>query len=300
MMDIHQDILEKHKTHDGARASVVRADEQDTRDWLRSAPMCSELARYRIAHCGIMHASHPMQIAREHLSGTFFLASFGGVGEIMIDGMWRRVPSGIACVQPPFISNALRAVGHARWSFCWVRYQEPPETHPLVSIHSPAMASFDSEPLRRAIQGLHADVSLNDAPRTAGMWTQLVHSYVMGFADPFRGDDRLQHIWEAVERDPRAGWTLPRLAKMAGVSKEHLRRLTTASVGRTPIQHVTFLRMHHAAKLLITTDWSVSEVAERVAFSSPFSFSNTFLRWYGTRPSEYRDIFGKDAATLVP
>lgn len=290
-------VFEKHILGRATRVQVVRASDADSRDWLRSAPICSELSHHSITHCGIMHAVHPMEITRRQLSGAFFLACFEGQGEVLIDGLWQEVGAGLACVQPPFIPNALRAVPRKRWSFCWVRYRGAPAARPIVSIHAPAVGDFGVAPLRSAIEGLRGEMDGAADPRALRHWTDLVHGYVSSFAQAFRGQDRLQHVWEAVERDLGNAWTLDRLARRARMSKEHLRRLTSRSLGRTPIQHVTYLRMHHAAELLTTTDLTLAEIAERTAFATPFALSDTFLRWTGSRPINYRKRFQASMAT---
>ena len=132
MKQIHKDIREKHMLGSRTRASAVRADDKDEREWLAQAPICQNLSDYRIAHCGIMHALPPFEIVRVNLSGTFFFASLESAGQVLIDGEWRVVGSGQACVRPPFMPNALKARGRKAWKFCWVRYHERPSTQAAV------------------------------------------------------------------------------------------------------------------------------------------------------------------------
>lgn len=288
MKQIHEGIREKHMLGPKTRTSVVRADDKDTRDWLAVAPICENLADYRIAHCGIMHALPPFEIVRVNLSGTFFFACLEGAGQVLIDGEWRMVGAGQACVQPPFIPNALKARGRKAWKFCWVRYQESPSKRPLVSLHAPSIGDFDGDPLRCGIEGLHAEASQAASQHALRKWGDLIHNYVLSFAQPFGGDERLLKTWRIVERRLQEEWTLDRLAKTACVSKEHLRRLCLGSLGRAPIQHIAFLRMQHAAQLLITTDSAIASIARKVGYANQFAFSDTFQRWIGCRPSSYR------------
>lgn len=294
MANIHPHIREKHILGRSTRLQVVRSSGEDEREWLREAPICSQLARARIAHCGVMHAVHPMEIIRPQLSGSFFLACFGGEGEVLIDGNWKRVAHGFACVQPPFITNALRAAKRKPWEFCWVRYFQPLQRSWFESLHSPAIGAFDASPLRAALDGLWSEQKANANPRALRAWVALIHDYVLDFSEGFHGKDRLQRVWKAVEARLARKWQLEQLAKIAGVSKEHLRRLTTQALGRTPMQQVTHLRMHHAAKLLATTSLDMTEIATSVGFATPFAFSDTFLRWMSVRPSEYRARFNAD------
>jgi transcriptional regulator GlxA family with amidase domain len=59
-------------------------------------------------------------------------------------------------------------------------------------------------------------------------------------------------------------------------------------LGRSPMQHLTFLRMQRARHLLSVTDDKIEVIARAVGFKSVFSFSNIFKKWIGWRPSEQR------------
>ncbi len=285
---IHNDIRETDILGPDTRVLVVRANEEDRREWLSAAPVCDGLGTHRIAHCGIMHASRPFEIVRTKLSGTFFFACFEGEGLVLIDGEWKTVGAGQACVQPPFIPNALKTRRRKLWKFCWVRYQETPQTQSIVSLHAPALGDFDAAPLKCAIEGLHAEVQASRSLHVQQKWSDLTHGYVDSFAQPFRGNDRLIDVWKAVEGHLAEDWSLDRLAAIACVSKEHLRRLCYRSLGRSPVQHIAFLRMHYAAELLMTTDHKISQIARMVGYANQFAFSDTFKRWLGCRPSVYR------------
>jgi len=53
------------------------------------------------------------------------------------------------------------------------------------------------------------------------------------------------------------------------------------------IQYYTILRMLTALKYLLNDKMSVQQVAARVGYSSLPTFSNTFYKIVGVRPSEY-------------
>jgi transcriptional regulator GlxA family with amidase domain len=122
--------------------------------------------------------------------------------------------------------------------------------------------------------------------------TELIQGYVERFAQPWQQDDRLWRLWERVSQDVGRDWTLHELAHLAHVSAEHLRRLCRRALGRTPMHHVTWLRMRKAAELLSTTNLKVETVSHEVGYQNPFVFSNTFKKWIGWRPSEHRGMSG--------
>jgi len=98
----------------------------------------------------------------------------------------------------------------------------------------------------------------------------------------------LRLLWERVAANLADGWSLTRLAAVAGYSNEHLRRLCQRQMGRSPMHQVTYLRMRRAAELLATCDQTIESISQEIGYQNPFVFSNAFTKWIGWRPSEYR------------
>ncbi len=278
------------------RHLAVRADTSDPRKWIQDAPVCSLLGQHHIFHVGMMLAEPPFEIVRLDQSGTFMLACFEGEGMVLAEGEWKRIRAGTACLQPPFVMNALKCSPGKPWKFVWVRYREARGTRPVASSVSPVTGTFDPTALKAAIEGLHAEASGTAATSALHHWAELVHQYVQRFAQPHQADGRLWRMWQRVETELGRAWTLPDLAAIACVSDEHLRRLCRKEFGRTPVQHLTFLRLQRARHLLTVTDDKVETIARTVGFESPFSFSNTFKKWVGLRPSDYRQSCKQESA----
>ncbi|WP_050029108.1 AraC family transcriptional regulator [Verrucomicrobium sp. BvORR034] len=304
MSKTHQDLSETHILGEATTQKVVRVDVRDRREWLAKAPACSALAQHRIAHLGICEAQSPYNIVRMKQSGTYFMACYGGEGRILVDGRWQRCRAGMACLLPPHLLNAFHAVPSKPWNFVWVRYQAVPEQRPLVSASSPVLAKFDPEPLRLAMLGLHAECVRSQAESTGDKvpssapptpapvamhhWVELVQTYVLRFAQPWQMDDRLSRLWEKIAHRLGEPWTLSQLAQEVHMSEEHLRRLTTQQLGRSPMRQLTYLRMRHAAELLSSTEDKIESIALAVGYHNAFVFSTTFKKWTGWRPSEHR------------
>lgn len=269
-------LIETHLVGPATRELKVRAQE------------CPPLAGHHIAHVGIADAAAPYEMVRMDLSGTYLLSCFAGRGEILLDGRWQTCREGWACLAPPHALLAFRAVKGARWKFTWVRYQQPPEQRPIISSSSPALARFDPEPIRCAVEGLAAELRAQVAPMAVTHWVELIHTYVLRFAQPWQSDDRLGHLWEYVATRLGEPWNLDRLAQRCHLSTEHLRRLCRRELGRSPMHQVIYLRMQFAAKLLATTDDKIETIAHDCGYENPFVFSTTFKKWVGWRPSEYR------------
>lgn len=283
--DLDEDV---HQLGGNAEVQVVVADDSDQRDWLADAYICSLLGQHQIAHTGIMSVESDLKVIRADQSGSYFMACISGEGEVLVNGRWKKLKPGNACLLPPFIQNALRSVPGKSWSFVWVRYVESRDVVPIATSRSPVQGKFNDVSLRAAVEGLYAECHSSKTPSVLSQWTELIHQYVLKFAQPEHSDDRLWKLWTKLEQQLEYPWTLAELADAAFMSPEHLRRLCKKELGRSPIQHLTFLRMKHARHLLGTTSDKVEVIARAVGYESPFTFSNTFKNWVGSRPSELR------------
>lgn len=261
---------------------------EDVPTWFGDSPRSQELARHNIAHVGVMDARSPFNIVRHDQSGTFLIACVEGAGKVLSDGDWRTITVGHACLLPPFVMNSFHCEPGKPWKFAWVRYTESRERNPIVAANSPVFGKYAGEPLRHAIEGLHSEADSEAIPATMNLWSELIQGYVMRFAQPHRQDRRLWKLWKTVGTAPGRKWSLIELADAVSVSPEHLRRICAKEIGRSPMQQVTFIRMQHAARLLATTDEKIETVCRAVGYSNPHTFSNTFLKWMGRRPSEHR------------
>ncbi len=282
------ELTDTHLLGPGSRVMGVRVDKQDSRDWMKDLPVCTVLNQHQIAHVGICHAESPFRIVRTQQSGSYFLACIKGEGLILIDGRWQKCRAGNACLLPPRHLNAFHAEAGQPWDFCWVRYQQPEEQRPIATSNSPVLARFHARPLHAAITGLFHECHDVAAPAQMHHWVELIQSYVMRFARPLQGDDRLWRLWNRVSTNLHNNWTVDALAGASHLSGEHLRRLCRRQLGRSPMQHVTYLRMQRAGELLATTDDKVETIATSVGYENPFVFSTTFKKWTGWRPTEYR------------
>lgn len=81
---------------------------------------------------------------------------------------------------------------------------------------------------------------------------------------------------------------LDRLAKEVGYSKFHLHRLFTSLVGFPVYDYVKRRRLTEAARVLISTDKTLVEVALEAGYDSQQAFSLAFSALYKTTPARFR------------
>lgn len=81
--------------------------------------------------------------------------------------------------------------------------------------------------------------------------------------------------------------TLEQLAQMAGLSVSHYSRLFKKTVGYSPIDYLTHLRMDRARELLILSDYRFKTIANSVGYQDEFYFSRVFKKVIGLSPRDY-------------
>lgn len=99
--------------------------------------------------------------------------------------------------------------------------------------------------------------------------------------------DRLTAYVEDVEGKPLV---IADIAELCGVSASHLRRLFKATTGTTISAYVESKRIARARSMLADRRVPLKEIAFRLGFSSPASFSTAFRRAAGMTPMRFRQI----------
>ena len=125
----------------------------------------------------------------------------------------------------------------------------------------------------------------------------LLLAYVIraGFetADPVSGwaaalrDRAITRALLNMQNHPEVGWTVQSLASASDLSRAAFARRFTQLIGQPPFAYLTWWRMVTASRLLAESDLPISVVADRVGYSSEFSFGKAFARETGTSPGAY-------------
>ena len=104
---------------------------------------------------------------------------------------------------------------------------------------------------------------------------------------PYPQHDKLKDIVSFLEKNISENISFKDLSQKFDVSERTLARLFQKELNMSFIQYYTILRMLTALRLLLDERISVNEAALRVGYSSLPTFSNTFNKVIGIRPSDY-------------
>ena len=245
----------------------------------------SSLALARIEAVGLVSPGPGFEFIRLKTPLPIVHATLHGQGEVWVGDQWMPVVQGQVYLMPAGRTTGYRLGKSESWRACWLIGQEPS----LIESDVPMIRSAPVHTLESAIQGLISEFNGECISDLMAIWIELVKSYALRIAGPSQFPERrLENVWEHVLANLSFNWQLKDLARIAFLSEESVRRICRQQTGRTPMEHVTHLRMKSAASLLHMYPYSIDRIATMVGFSNAFSFSVAFKRWCGLPPSQYR------------
>ena len=102
-------------------------------------------------------------------------------------------------------------------------------------------------------------------------------------------DNDFGRIAEYIRKNSSGVISVKKIAAEFGISPQSVRRIFQRNInGLTPGKLIRQQRLILAEELLLRTDFSLQEIAEKCGFSTAFSFSRAFCREYGVPPAQYR------------
>ncbi len=82
------------------------------------------------------------------------------------------------------------------------------------------------------------------------------------------------------------------VARAVGFSPNYLSRRFRTAAGIGLHEYIVFVRLHHAARELLSTADSITKIALRCGFSDSNYFKDSFKKKYGVTPRNYRKPSG--------
>jgi AraC-like DNA-binding protein len=100
--------------------------------------------------------------------------------------------------------------------------------------------------------------------------------------------NRLQPAFEHIEKFYPQPLYVAELARMCHLSKGAFSRLFKLNRSVTPTEHIALTRVRESASLLVNTNLTMDDIAQRTGFPNSFYFSRIFKRLTGQTPVRFR------------
>ena len=101
---------------------------------------------------------------------------------------------------------------------------------------------------------------------------------------------KLKKVLSFIENSYASPLTLDELAKEAGMSRKYFCHFFKRMTQKTPINYLNTYRIEHAARKLIATDNSITEIAYECGFNDLSYFIKTFKSVKGVSPKTFRTM----------
>ena len=258
-----------------------------------NAPEISEL---EIELAGCSNLSGNYTVGRVSPPNHTLFYSIHGQGKFRVPSGEMQLDEGQLIILPAGQSFEVTIVSE-QWDIIWVNLADSERWKSFSKSEAAVLDNAKLEGLHHAMELLYLERDVDS--REAAM--QLVSRYLYRIIDAPLSDvhthdekerrqvSRLHSLFSAVEKQLQFNWDMESLSEKAHYSAPHLHRLCLQVFGRSPKQHVIYLRMTRAKSLLQSTQWPVSYIASYVGYANVFTFSKRFKKSTGLPPSAYRE-----------
>ena len=130
-----------------------------------------------------------------------------------------------------------------------------------------------------------------EVARLAGVSTSTV-SHVLNGTRRVEPATR-RRVLDAIDRHFHEPLRVDALATAAHMSERTLQRLFVRHLGESVGRYVQRLRLAHACRHLVGTDWPIATVAARCGIPNAANFNRQFLAARGMTPGAYRQFFAR-------
>ena len=258
-----------------------------------NAPEISDL---EIELAGCSNLSGNYTVGRVSPPNHTLFYSIHGQGKFRVPSGEMQLDEGQLIILPAGQSFEVTIVSE-QWDIIWVNLADSERWKSFSKSEAVVLDNAKLEGLHHAMELLYLERDVDS--REAAM--QLVSRYLYRIIDAPLSDvhthdekerrqvSRLHSLFSAVEKQLQFNWDMESLSEKAHYSAPHLHRLCLQVFGRSPKQHVIYLRMTRAKSLLQSTQWPVSYIASYVGYANVFTFSKRFKKSTGLSPSAYRE-----------
>jgi len=229
----------------------------------------------------------PYRIVRLRSIYSHIVVSMSGTARTLIDGQVVDWSPGQVLLAPVGAHHGFEIGDSGPWEIAWVFFDDTPAS-PVLKTARTALINADYQDFTSTLKMLLREAAGPAQPTSMTALVTLLNTYACRMAGIEKTDMRLWRLWEKVEANLSHPWTSQEMAKIAHVSEEHLRRLCHEHYQESPMKHLTFLRINRASLLLKSAPDTIECIANRVGYSSTYSFSTAFKRWIGKAPGKFK------------
>ncbi|MGF1719340.1 AraC family transcriptional regulator [Vibrio kyushuensis] len=249
------------------------------------------LEEHGIIQCGIATCRDVFSVYRKNQHKHMLLYTVKGKGWLEVNGKRYILESSSVISTPAFVEIAF-GIEEEDWQIAWVFLNPEKDWSQVISNQVQYFLSPISEVIYAAILSMLRSISLPiDLGGAVGL--RAVEQIELLINAPInleqsRTKNRMNRVFDLVQRQLHKDWTVKQLASEFPCSEPHFHRLCQQFYHHSPKVHVMRMRMEYAARLLVSTEWSVQHIGEIVGYPNASNFSTRFKTWSGMTPRVFR------------
>lgn len=98
----------------------------------------------------------------------------------------------------------------------------------------------------------------------------------------------IEYATDFIERHIHENIKVSDIASFIGIDRSYLTKIFKKILDLSPQEYLINLRMNKASSLLKTTDYTISQIAEKVGYNTTLAFTKAFKSKYDVSPGVYR------------
>ncbi|MBS1710068.1 MAG: helix-turn-helix domain-containing protein [Armatimonadetes bacterium] len=245
------------------------------------------------------------KVRREHGSSQWiFVLSLTGCGFYNDGSGARYLPPGSALLIPPSVYHEYGVADtHQRWEEIWVHIVdgliEPTIMDWSGALHKATSCELDEGAFRKTEAEMREclDLSRSLEPHDHHLASALLTLAIARCRHQVaveRGqcDMRIETVKSIISGNLAQANRVTDLARAVNISPSRLTQLFHQELGMTPQDYVERERLARAARLLLQSDMTLSEIAKSTGFANEFYFSRRFKMAHAVSPGRYRKSGG--------
>lgn len=194
----------------------------------------------------------------------------------------------------PRIPIKKEVVGTAGWR-CLRLYFKLPEEDSKLPFHTDHFNVPVGNDIK--IRSLANQLALNDLEhssttylRDKSLFQNLIEEIALSAQRQYRNDNGgvIEDAVAFMQENFARQFSIVELAAIYGMEGRRFAELFQRHIGRSPIQHLTKLRIDRSKELLKLNDYTVAQVSEYVGYTDPYYFSRLFKQVTGLSPVEFQ------------
>ncbi len=217
-----------------------------------------------------------------------------GEGVFLNSNVLMAMSDGADCIMDSHLFHPVFLGGHFKSVF------ETKYLNPVIQNRNLDMLTLRGETgaQKQILQKLHQlsklqsqpDVELQTRNLVSEIWLllleELKHTQIK--SSPVKNKDRILTMLAYIQENYSSKLTLQEIADASAISTRECLRCFQASIQQSPMEYLMEYRIQMAAKLLETTDLSITEIAMETGWGSSSYFTKTFRSFRGKTPNTYR------------